>query len=208
MEKAPDQQQLWSQTTATAKNDLTIPMDVIAVQSNRMANDWLDGFTEMMFEGVTRDKRTGRIDFSKKLKARTIQVETASSENGVTSNKTLNIPLLSVALYPALTMDNVVFKLSYNVGTTDEQTEDSHNEASQDVGAQVGVGGYFGSIGFSSSVNSNTHFAATSDATRRRNTDSRATLDVTATYTRVPPAEGMERLATALLNSALPVQAG
>ena len=206
MENAPDHAELWSQTTKTVRNDLNIPMEVIAIQSNRIARDWLDGFTDMMFEGVERDKKTGRIDFSKSLKARTIKIENNGAVSGASSRKSLTVPLLSVAQYPAMAMDNLEFKLSYTVTTKDEETEHSTTDSSFDQTLGVGASGSFGVVDWSASLSTTVHFGATSDSNRRRDTDSRATLDVIAKYTRVPPAEGMERLTAALLESALPTQ--
>lgn len=201
----PSQEQLWSQTTKNARNDLNIPMEVISTQSNRMAHDWLDGFSEMMFEGVTR-KKDGKIDFSKKFKPRMIQVDTQTSSDGSTSSKTLTVPLLAVAQYPAIGMDTITFKLSYNVGSTSEAIDTDHSENSTSLSANAGVDGKFGALNFSAAFTATTTFAASSDSSRKRNTDSRATLDVTATYARIPVAEGMSRLTEALLSSSLPIK--
>ncbi|EDV2568435.1 TPA: DUF2589 domain-containing protein [Salmonella enterica] len=196
----PDsQKEAWSQTTDSLRNDLEIPMDVIASQSQTLVKNWMTGFTQVMFDGVKYDKNGG-VDFTKKLTPRMMHVSYEIMENGVPTQKNIEMPLIGAVQYPAVELDNINLKLNYEVNTSDETTNKS--EASSETQSQVNVG--FMRIG--GSVKNKLSLSHNED--RKRKTDTRATLSLDANYTRMPQGEAISRIADVLMNSATSGGAG
>lgn len=193
MADTDSQQELWKQTTGSMRNDLEIPMDVIASQTMTLTNNWVNGFSEMMFDGVKYNDQ-GRVDLTEKLKPRMLSVSYNAVENGVLVEKSLDMPLMGAVDYPALELDNINLKLNYNVGTEDTLTnsQSSANENSAGINGKVfGVG-----------LSANTKFTMSQSEDRTRKTDTRASLAVEANYSRVPQGEAISRISEILMNSA------
>ncbi|EMP6174924.1 DUF2589 domain-containing protein [Citrobacter amalonaticus] len=194
MADTESQKELWSQTTATMRNDLEIPMDVIATQTKTLTKNWVNGFSEMMFDDVKYNKE-GLVDLSKTLKPRMMSVSFNAVENGILTEKKLEMPLLGAVDYPALELDNINLKLNYNVGTNDELTNKSDSKSEFEVGANgkvMGVG-----------INASVKFSMSQSEERTRKTDTRASLTVDANYSRVAQGEAISRIAEILMNNAV-----
>lgn len=195
MADTESQKELWSKTTATMRNDLEIPMDVIATQTKTLTKNWVNGFSEMMFDGVKYGD-DGLVDLSKKLKPRMLNVSYHAVENGVLKEKNIEMPLLGAVDYPALELENINLKLNYNVGTSDELLNKNGQQTEASAGVNGSVPGL--NIGF----NSGFKFSMTQSEERTRKTDTRAQLAVEANYSRVPQGEVIGRIAEILMNSA------
>lgn len=188
------QKDAWRQTTDSLRNDLEIPMDIIATQSQTLVKNWMNGFSQMMFDGVTYNKN-GVVDFSKELTPRMMQVSYSALENGVVAQKKIEMPLLGVVQYPAMELDTINLKLNYSVDTTNE----SKNNSSMENTAGADVNGSF--LGFGAKVGYS--FKMTQTEERTRKTDTRASLTVDANYSRLPQGEAISRLADVLMNNAI-----
>ncbi|EHI7423318.1 DUF2589 domain-containing protein [Salmonella enterica] len=187
------QKNAWRQTTDSLRNDLEIPMDVIATQSQTLVKNWMNGFSQMMFDGVTYNKN-GLVDFSKELTPRMMNVSYSALENGVVTQKKIEMPLLGAVQYPAVELDTINLKLSYSVDTTNE----NKNNSSMENTAEVGVNGSFFGFG----VKSDYSLKMTQTEERTRKTDTRASLTLDANYSRLPQGEAISRLADVLMNNA------
>ncbi|MGU6680252.1 DUF2589 domain-containing protein [Salmonella enterica subsp. enterica serovar Javiana] len=187
------QKNAWRQTTDSLRNDLEIPMDVIATQSQTLVKNWMNGFSQMMFDGVTYNKN-GLVDFSKELTPRMMNVSYSALENGVVTQKKIEMPLLGAVQYPAVELDTINLKLSYSVDTTNE----NKNNSSMENTAEVGVNGSFFGFG----VKSDYSLKMTQPEERTRKTDTRASLTLDANYSRLPQGEAISRLADVLMNNA------
>ncbi|EKS6183461.1 DUF2589 domain-containing protein [Salmonella enterica] len=187
------QKNAWRQTTDSLRNDLEIPMDVIATQSQTLVKNWMNGFSQMMFDGVTYNKN-GLVDFSKELTPRMMNVSYSALENGVVTQKKIEMPLLGAVQYPAVELDTINLKLSYSVNTTNE----NKNNSSMENTAEVGVNGSFFGFG----VKTDYSLKMTQTEERTRKTDTRASLTLDANYSRLPQGEAISRLADVLMNNA------
>ncbi|EBQ8600483.1 DUF2589 domain-containing protein [Salmonella enterica] len=187
------QKNAWRQTTDSLRNDLEIPMDVIATQSQTLVKNWMNGFSQMMFDGVTYNKN-GLVDFSKELTPRMMNVSYSALENGVVTQKKIEMPLLGAVQYPAVELDTINLKLNYSVETTNE----NKNHSSMENNAEVGGNGSF--YGFGVKTDYSLKMTQTEDRTRK--TDTRASLTLDANYSRLPQGEAISRLADVLMNNA------
>ncbi|EBA9946038.1 DUF2589 domain-containing protein [Salmonella enterica] len=187
------QKNAWRQTTDSLRNDLEIPMDVIATQSQTLVKNWMNGFSQMMFDGVTYNKN-GLVDFSKELTPRMMNVSYSALENGVVTQKKIEMPLLGAVQYPAVELDTINLKLSYSVDTTNENKNNSSMENTAEVG---GNGSLFGF-----GVKTDYSLKMTQTEERTRKTDTRASLTLDANYSRLPQGEAISRLADVLMNNA------
>lgn len=198
MADTQSQKELWEQTRGTVKSDLEIPMDVIASQSKTLTKNWVNGFSEMMFDNVQYNG--DMVDLSKPLKPRMLNVAYNAVENGVLKEKNIEMPLLGAVDYPALAFEYVDLKLNYSVGTTDQILDKSSKES----GGEVGTNGKVFGVGFSAS----TRFSLAQSEERTRNTDTRATLSIESRYSRAKNSEAVSRIADILMNSASSDNAG
>ncbi|EAZ2570674.1 hypothetical protein DRE45_21370 [Salmonella enterica subsp. enterica] len=187
------QKNAWRQTTDSLRNDLEIPMDVIATQSQTLVKNWMNGFSQMMFDGVTYNKN-GLVDFSKELTPRMMNVSYSALENGVVTQKKIEMPLLGAVQYPAVELDTINLKLSYSVDATNENKNNSSIENTAEVG---GNGSFFGF-----GVKTDYSLKMTQTEERTRKTDTRASLTLDANYSRLPQGEAISRLADVLMNNA------
>ncbi|WP_407905629.1 hypothetical protein [Escherichia coli] len=183
----------WSQTTDSLRNDLEIPMDVIATQSQTLVKNWMNGFSQMMFDGVTYNKN-GLVDFSKELTPRMMHVSYSALENGVVTQKKIEMPLLGAVQYPAVELDTINLKLNYSVDTTNENKNNSSMENNVEVGTNGRIFGFGVKSGYSLKM--------TQTEERTRKTDTRASLTLDANYSRLPQGEAISRLADVLMNNA------
>ncbi len=193
MADVESQKDAWRQTTDSLRNDLEIPMDVIATQSQTLVKNWMNGFSQMMFDGVTYNKN-GLVDFSKELTPRMMHVSYSALENGVVKQKKIEMPLLGAVQYPAVELDTINLKLNYSVDTTNE----NKNTSSAEHSGEAGVNGSFFGLGAKASYS----FKMTQTEERTRKTDTRASLTVDANYSRLPQGEAISRLADVLMNNA------
>ncbi|EIJ9285590.1 DUF2589 domain-containing protein [Salmonella enterica] len=168
-------------------------MDVIATQSQTLVKNWMNGFSQMMFDGVTYNKN-GLVDFSKELTPRMMNVSYSALENGVVTQKKIEMPLLGAVQYPAVELDTINLKLSYSVDTTNENKNNSSMENTAEVG---GNGSLFGF-----GVKTDYSLKMTQTEERTRKTDTRASLTLDANYSRLPQGEAISRLADVLMNNA------
>lgn len=184
---------LWEQTTDNLRNDLDIPMDVISSQTQKLVKNWMNGFSQMMFEGVKYDKN-GLVDFTKKLTPRMMNVSYSVLENGVSTQKNIEMPLLGAVQYPAIELDTINLKLNYNVETTNQLTTNTSNTNTSETGINGGL--------FRIGAKANYSFSMKQSEERTRKTDTRASLVVDANYSRMPQGEAISRLADVLMNNA------
>ncbi|HEI6739240.1 TPA: DUF2589 domain-containing protein [Yersinia enterocolitica] len=193
MSNTESQKDLWKETASNVKNDLDLPMDVIASQTQNLTKNWVNGFAEMMFDNIAY--KNGMVDLTSKLKPRMINVSYNAIENGQQVEKTIQMPLLGAVDYPALALDDVKLDLNYQVDTNDELKQNTTHGL--DTKAQVN-GGLFG-YGFSAS----TKLSLAQSEDRTRKTDTRAKLSVSAQYSRLKDSEAISRIADVLMNNAV-----
>ncbi|EDU8206690.1 DUF2589 domain-containing protein [Salmonella enterica subsp. diarizonae] len=194
MADTKSQKELWAQTTGNVKNDLEIPMDVIASQTQTLTKNWVNGFAEMMFDGIKYD-HYGMVDLSKNLKPRMLNVTYNAVENGILTEKVIEMPLLGAVDYPALALDDVELDLNYRVDTNDRLTNKSGINSTTSAQAN----GMFFGIGASTS----TKLTLSQSEQRTRTTDTRASLAIVAKYARLKNSEAVSRIADVLMNNAM-----